>query len=171
MESRADLDAIPKPIGIGAEMEALRTFCPDAVTWTGTIHEGGMGPGTPRMTGAGRGKARPIQGGRWLAGDYQQDQFLEDGTFVLTWELHWVMGWSPQHGAYRAIMTDNYGNADVYEGRIEGARLIFESPAGAAVRLRFTWVAPEDGVIVWRNEMDAGDGSWFLIEEYPMVVS
>jgi hypothetical protein len=31
-------------------------------------------------------------------------------------------------------------------------------------------VAPEDGVIVWRNEMDAGDGSWFLIEEYPMVV-
>jgi hypothetical protein len=25
------------------------------------------------------------------------------------------------------------------------------------------------GVITWRNEMAVGEGSWFLIEEYPMV--
>ena len=25
------------------------------------------------------------------------------------------------------------------------------------------------GVITWRNEMAAADGSWFLIEEYEMV--
>jgi hypothetical protein len=39
----------------------------------------------------------------------------------------------------------------------------------AAVRLRFTWDASGPGVITWRNEMAVGDGSWFLIGEYPMV--
>jgi hypothetical protein len=36
-------------------------------------------------------------------------------------------------------------------------------------RLRFTWKASDPGVITWRNEMAATDGSWFLIEEYEMV--
>jgi hypothetical protein len=66
-------------------------------------------------------------------------------------------------------MTDNYGHADVYRGRIEGDRLVFESLEAAAVRLRFTWDASDPGVITWRNEMAVSDGSWFLIEEYPMV--
>jgi hypothetical protein len=35
--------------------------------------------------------------------------------------------------------------------------------------LRFTWEASDPGVITWRNEMAAADGSWFLIEEYEMV--
>jgi hypothetical protein len=66
-------------------------------------------------------------------------------------------------------MVDNYGNADVYRGRIEGDRLVFESMPGSATHLRFTWDASDPGVIKWRNEMAAGDGSWFVIEEYPMV--
>ena len=37
-------------------------------------------------------------------------------------------------------------------------------------RLRFTWDASAPGVIGWRNEMAAPDGSWFLIEEYSMVL-
>lgn len=40
--------------------------------------------------------------------DSGQDQFLDDGTFVLAWQLHWVSGWAPEHGEYRAVMTDNY---------------------------------------------------------------
>jgi hypothetical protein len=32
-----------------------------------------------------------------------------------------------------------------------------------------TWDASDPGVIGWRNEMAAPDGSWFLIEEYSMV--
>ena len=58
------------------------------VTWQGTIHAGGMGPGTPAMTGVGRGKVQAIQDGRWIVLDCEQDQFLLDGTFVLTWKLH-----------------------------------------------------------------------------------
>ena len=48
------VQAVPKPIEVGPEMEALRRFCPD-VTWSGTIREGGMGPGTPAMPSVGRG--------------------------------------------------------------------------------------------------------------------
>ena len=57
----------------------------------------------------------------------------------------------------------------MYRGRIEGDRPVLESLEAAAARLRFTWDASDPGVITWRNEMAAGDGSWFLIEEYPMV--
>jgi hypothetical protein len=163
-----DVALVPQPIKAGPEMDALRRFFGD-VTWEGTIHEGGMGPGTPSMRGVGRATVRRIQDGRWIAGDFEQDQFLQDGTFVLKWELHWVCGWSPRAGEYRASMVDNYGNADVYRGHIDGDRLIFESFDGAPSRLRFTWDASERGVIRWRNEMAVGDGDWFLIEEYPMV--
>lgn len=170
MAKRTGVEAVPKPIHAGQEMQALRRFFPEVVTWEGTIHEGGMGPGTPKMSGIGRGTARVIQDGRWIAGDYEQDQFLDDGTFVLKWQLHWVSGWAPQHGEYRASMVDNYGNADVYRGHIEGARLVFESMAETGTRLRFTWDASDGTVIKWRNEITTGDGSWFLIEEYPMVL-
>lgn len=160
--------AVPQPIGVGPEMAALGRFYRD-VTWNGTIHEGGMGPGTPAMAGVGRGKAQAIQDGRWIVLDCEQDQFLHDGTFVLKWQLHWVSGWSPEHGEYRAVMTDNYGHAEGYHGRIEGDRLVFESLEGAASRLRLTWDVSDPDVIIWRNEMSLAEGSWFLIEEYAMV--
>jgi hypothetical protein len=167
MSIAQEIDRIPRPITPGPEMETLRRFCKD-VTWTGTIHEGGMGPGTPAMRGVGRATVRDIQDGRWIAMDAEQHQFLEDGTFVLKWKLHWVAGWSPEFGEYRASMVDNYGHAMVYRGWIEGDRLVFESLGDASVRLRFTWEAA-DGVLNWRNEMAVGEGQWFLIEEYPMV--
>lgn len=164
----ANVEAVPKPIAIGAEMEALRRFYRDS-TWEGWIHEHGMGPGTPKMKGIGRATFTPIQEGRWFAGDFEQDQFLEDGTFVLKWQLHWVSGWAPRYGEYRASMVDNYGNSDVYRGYVEGDRLVFESMPDAPVRLRFTWDASDPDVTTWRNEMALEDGSWFLIEQYPMV--
>lgn len=168
MAIRAQVAKVPRPIEVGPEMEALRRFFPD-VTWDGVIHEGGMGPGTPAMRGVGRGKHELIQDGRWIQGDYEQDQSLEDGTFVLKWQLHWVCGWAPAFAEYRAAMVDNYGNAGVYGGRIEGDRLVFESMGDAPVRLRFTWDVADPETVVWRNEMAAGDQPWFLIEEYRMT--
>jgi hypothetical protein len=168
MGTRGGMVAVPQPIGVGPEMAALGRFYRD-VTWEGTIHAGGMGPGTPVMRGVGRGKAHVIQDGRWIVLDCEQDQFLHDGAFVLTWQLHWVSGWSPEHGEYRAVMTDNYGHAEVYRGRIDGDRLVFESMEGAAARLRLTWDASDPAVIIWRNEMSVDDGAWFLIEEYHML--
>jgi hypothetical protein len=121
------------------------------------------------MTGIGRSTVQIIQDGRWFVVDSEQDQLLEDGTFVLKWQLHWVSGWDPEHKEYRAAMADNYGHADVYRGHIEGDRLVFESMPETGTRLRFTRDASDPSVINWRNEMSVGDGSWFLIEEYSMV--
>ena len=167
MDTQTDA-AVPRPVIAGPEMEALGRFYPN-VTWKGAIHAGGMGPGTPAMTGIGRSKSQLIQGGRWIVTNSEQDQFLEDGTFVLTWQLHWVSGWDPDHGEYRAVTADNYGHTDMYRGHIEGDRLVFESMQDTGPRLRFTWDASDLGVIGWRNEMATPDGSWFLIEEYSMV--
>ena len=167
MDARTDA-AVPRSASAGPEMRALARFYRD-VTWQGVIHEGGMGPGTPAMTGVGRSSSHAIQGGRWIVMDAEQDQYLGDGTFVLRWQLHWVSGWDPWHGEYRAVMADNYGHADVYRGRIDGDRLVFESVRETGPRLRFTWDASDPGVITWRNEMAVADGSWFLIEEYAMV--
>ena len=64
-EARA---AVPRPIGVGPEMAALGRFYRD-VTWEGTIHEGGMAPGTPAMTAVGRGTVQAIQDGRWIVLD------------------------------------------------------------------------------------------------------
>lgn len=145
-------------------MTALTRFYPDA-TWSGTIEAGGMGPGTPAMTGQGRATHQTIQDGRWIVGTYEQNQFEADGTFVLTWQMHWVVGWDPAAQAYRATLADNYGHADVMTGRIDGDRLIFESTNGA-VRLRLVWDASDPGAIVWTNECKVADGPWTLIEWY-----
>jgi hypothetical protein len=146
-------------------MAALHRFFRD-VTWTGSIVENGMGPGTPPMTARGRGTHTAIQDGRWIVGEYEQDQYLLDGSPVLTWQLHWVVGWDPASGEYRATLADCYGHAEVMRGRLDGDRLVFESLGHSEVRLRLTWDLTDPGVLRWRNEMSAGGSPWFLVEEY-----
>jgi hypothetical protein len=155
---------VPVPPMPGEEMAALRRFHGD-VTWTGTIQAGGMGPGTPAMTARGSGRHEVIQDGRWVVGTYEQDQFLLDGTHVLRWQLHWVAGWSPADGEYRATVADVYGHAEVMRGRIDGDRLVFESLADAPVRVRLTWELT-GSALTWRNEMAVAGGPWSLVEEY-----
>jgi hypothetical protein len=165
MSATDDLARVPKPIAVGPEMAALARFHPD-ITWTGAITEGAMGPGTPAMTAEGRGTHTSIQDGRWIVGDYEQDQFLEDGTFVLHWELHWVAGWDPAVGEYRATVADNYGHAEVLHGRIDGDRLTFESLGEPPVRIRLVWDASDPGDLIWTNEVSVDGGDWVLVEAY-----
>jgi hypothetical protein len=133
-----NVNQVPKPVTPGPEMAALARFHRD-VTWAGFIAEGAMGPGTPPMTAVGSGTHEYIQDGRWIVGNYQQDQFLLDGTFVLTWQLHWVAGWDPVANEYRATVADNYGHAEVMCGDIDGDQLVFESLGEPPVRLRLVW--------------------------------
>jgi len=159
---------VPRPISPGPEMAALARFFPD-VTWTGAIAEGGMGPGTPPMNARGEGTHKIIQGGRWIAGTYWQNQYLLDGTPVLTWELYWVVGWDPARGAYRATLADCYGHADVMSGHIEGDLLTFVTEPGAPVHLRLTWDVSNPRDITWCNEASADGQTWMVIETYHMT--
>ncbi len=130
---------LPRSAVAGPELAALAPFYRDW-TWTGLIEAGGMGPGSPEMRGTGRAACRLIQDGLWFDCDFEQDQFLADGTFVLTWRLHWVTGWDRTAGEYRASSADNNGpNLAIYRGRIEGDRLIYESLQEGLPRIRLTW--------------------------------
>ena len=159
---------LPRPRSPGPEMTALARFYFD-VTWTGTIEPGGMGPGSPTMTARGQGTHHRIHDGLWIVGDYRQDQYLPDGTFVLTWQLHWVTGWDADAEEYRATLNDNYGHADVMRGRIRGNRLVYESVGGDPVRLRMTWDISDPGSAVWTNESSVAGGPWTLVESYRMT--
>jgi hypothetical protein len=165
MSSETMRIAVPHPITPGPEMAALHRFFRD-VTWTGTIVAGGMGPGSPEMHARGRGVHRTIQGGLWIVGDYEQDQFLPDGTFILTWRLHWVVGWDPDRATYVATHHDNYGHAGLMYGERAGDVLTLETPAGAAGRQRLTWDLSDPDAVVWRNEAAVGDGDLAEIEVY-----
>jgi hypothetical protein len=156
----------PKPAG--PEMQDLLRFHAD-VTWTGAILEGGMGPGSPPMRAVGRGHHTLIQEGRWVTGDYEQDQFLDDGTFVLKWQLHWVSGWDSTNGEYRATLADNYGHADVMRGHIDGDRMTFETLGDSPVRLRLVWDISDPDDPTWTNEMSVGEGPWSLVEKYHLT--
>ena len=160
---------IPKSAEAGPEMAALAPFYRDW-TWTGTIEPGGMGQGSPEMTGVGNATCSLIQGGLWWECDFSQEQRLTDGTFVLSWQLHWVTGWDGAAGEYRASSADNNGpNLAIYRGRIDGNRLIYESLGDALPRIRLTWILDDELHARWRNEYTIDGTSWILVEEYEMV--
>ena len=148
----------------GPEMAALTPFHSDCV-WSGSVAAGGMGPSSPEMAATGKGTFTPLMDGAWLAGDFEQDQFL-DGKVVITWKAHYVVGWDPRTQEYKVTYVDNNGSAALMHGRIEGERFIVETLPGAAIQLRLTWtlVGPEQ--VHWRNECAVNGGPWFMVEEY-----
>jgi Protein of unknown function (DUF1579) len=160
---------LPHSAIAGTEMQALAPFYRNW-TWTGTIRAGGMGPGSPEMSGAGRADCRLIQDGLWYACDFEQDQLLSDGTFVLRWQLHWVTGWDAAAAEYRASSADNNGpNLAIYRGRLVGDRLIYESLQDGFPRIRLTWILTGPDEATWRNEFTLDGEIWGLIEEYEMT--
>jgi hypothetical protein len=163
---------IPRSATPGLEIAALAPFYRDW-SWTGTIEANGMGPGSPEMRGVGHATCRLIQDGLWWSCDFEQEQRLPDGTFVLTWQLHWVTGWDAAAGEYRASSADNNGpNLAIDRGRIEdGNRLIYESLSDAVPRIRLTWILDDETHARWRNEYTLDGSSWILIEEYTMEVA
>jgi hypothetical protein len=145
-------------------MEALRPFHFDC-QWTGTVKAGGMGPDSPEMEGIGQAIYRPIMDGAWIVGDFEQDQFI-GGARVITWRAHFVVGWDPRAGEYRATYVDNNGSAALMHGGIDGSRFILETLGEVAARVRVTWELVEPGQVKWRNDSSIGGGPWFLVEEY-----
>ena len=162
---------LPQSAVAGPEIAALAPFYRDW-TWIGRIEANGMGPGSPEMTGIGRARCRLIEDGLWYAGDFEQEQRLADGTFVLRWKLHWVTGWDAGAGEYRASSADNNGpNLAIYRGRLEGHRLVYESLQDALPRIRLTWILLDTDHCTWRNEYTFDGQTWNLIEEYALVAA
>jgi hypothetical protein len=165
MKPPAAEHTVPLPLSPGCEVNDLERFHRNG-TWTGTIRAGAIGAGSPEMIGTGRARFHWIQQGLWVVGDFEQDQRLPDGTFILRWELHWVAGWDPRAKEYRASTADNNGGMAIFRGRINGDVLVFESTDPASPQLRLTWDLRDPTAPKWRNEGCLDGTSWFLIEEY-----
>jgi len=167
----SETTTLPRSAQPGNQMEALAPFYRDW-TWTGTIEPGGMGPGSPAMSGSGRARCRLIEDGLWWDCEFEQDQHLEDGTFVLRWQLRWITGWDGLAAEYRASSADNQGpNLGLYRGRIEGDRLTYESLQEGLPRIRLSWIPMDADHCTWRNEYTLDGLTWNLIEEYEMEAS
>ena len=124
------------------------------------------------MSGVGSARCRLVQEGLWYDCDFEQQQHLLDGTFVLRWQLKWVTGWDGRAGEYRASSADNQGpNLGLYRGRLEGDRLVYESLQDGLPRIRLTWILDDDTHCRWRNELTLDGVTWSLIEEYEMTVA
>lgn len=154
----------PPTLRPGPEMEALQKFHFDC-KWTGTVRAGGMGPNSPEMAVVGQGLFHPIMNGRWLVGDFEQDQMV-NGEVVITWQAHYIAGWNPQEQVYKIALVDSNGVVGTMVGRIEGNRFIAETNSEAPVKLQMVWELLVGGNIVWTNRCAAGNDAWFLIEEY-----
>ncbi|MEZ4863487.1 MAG: DUF1579 family protein [Caldilineaceae bacterium] len=152
------------PLRAGPEMAALKPFHSNCV-WSGVVATGGMGPGSPEMAATGKGTFTPLMEGTWLAGDFEQDQFL-DGKVVITWKAHYVVGWDPRAQEYKITYVDNNGSAALMHGRLAGDCFIVETLPDAPVQLRLTWTLMGPGQVQWRNECAINGGPWFLVEEY-----
>lgn len=162
---------IPRSAEPGPEIAALAPFYRDWI-WSGLIEANGMGPGSPEMSGVGRATCRLIQDGLWWACDFSQEQRLADGTFVLTWKLHWVTGWDRMAGEYRATSADNNGpTLALFRGRLDGNRLVYETVAETLPRIRLTWILDDETHARWRNEYTLDGATWTLVEEYRMEVA
>jgi hypothetical protein len=167
MTLQADVQ-LPASAKAGPEVAALAPFYRNWV-WSGTIETGGMGPGSPAMTGKGSATCGLIQDGLWYSCQFEQDQYLADGTFVLKWQLNWITGWDRAAGEYRASSADNNGpNLAIYRGRLAGDTLVYEPLDGALPRIRLTWILKDASHAVWRNEFTLDGQAWSLIEEYEM---
>jgi hypothetical protein len=152
------------PLRPGPQMAALKPFHFDCV-WSGAVAANGMGPGSPEMMATGKGTFIPLMDGLWLAGDFEQDQFL-DGQVVVTWKAHYVVGWDPRAQEYQITYVDNNGSAALMHGRIEGEHFIVETLPNAAIQLRLTWTLSGPGQVHWRNEYAVQGSPWVLVEEY-----
>ena len=165
----AETEWRPPAFSPSAREKRLEDFFFDCA-WTGKVHAGGQGPGSPEMEAEGGGTCRWLMGGMWLVGDFRQDQF-SGGVYVLTWQLHIVVGWDSQASEYRAVLVDSNGTSAHLRGTIEGARLVMASvepltAGGKPIELRLTWDAADPRAVVWRNEMSVEGGPWFLVEDY-----
>jgi hypothetical protein len=162
---------LPKTATPGPEVAALARFYRNA-TWTGVIEAGGMGPGSPEMIGKGSAMCRLIQNGLWYDCDFEQSQYLVDGTFVLKWQLHWITGWDPKAGEYRATSADNNGpTLEIYRGKLNGKRLVYEPVQPNLPNIRLTWELADASHAKWRNEYGLDGKSWSLIEQYDMQMT
>lgn len=149
----------------GPETAALKPFTGNA-SWTGVMKAGAMGPGSPEMATKGKMKCGWIMGGLWAMCD------IEDGPAApksFVWKGHWIVGWDNEAKEYRGSIFDNMGSSANMKGKMDGQKLVMESPEammmGMPMKMRMTWDATDPKAVKFTEERSVKGGPWTVAGE------
>jgi hypothetical protein len=158
--------APPKP---GAETKALEPFA-KSVTWTGKVPAGAMMPGMPEMPSKGKATCKWIINGLWSVCDLEDN--VGTGKQAMKWQGHMVSGWDFGAKEYRGTMVDNWGISSNMKGKLDGAKLTWESMGeimmmGQPTKIRITMDATDPKAIKFTGEHTV-KGAYVVDEETVM---
>lgn len=123
-----------------AEMKAIKPFMA-SMTIKGTILPGGFGPGSKEMPTEGTYKCSAVVEGFGYRCELEEK--IGTGQTMMVWKAQMVIGWEPASKLYKAVMVDNMGSTLPLDGKLDGQKLIWETPSpvamgGGTVRNRLT---------------------------------
>jgi hypothetical protein len=157
-DAMAAMMAMTKP---GPEQDALKPFAHN-VTSTGSVVAGGMAPGSPEMPTKGKATCKWITGNMWVSCDIEEG--MGTGPKAMKWLGHWVFGYDNMAKAYRGVMSDNFGMMERMTGKLDGAKLTWESIDEMKIpnmpsKSRITLDATDPKAIKFTEEVFQG-GKW-----------
>jgi hypothetical protein len=141
----------PKP---GPETDALKPFVKN-FTWTGKQLAGAMGPGSPEMPTKGKVTCKWIVNNLWAACDIEET--IGTGKDAHSWKGHHIFGWDFMAKEYRGATVGSMGSIDDLKGKLDGAKLSWESSAdrmmhGQPMRFRVSFDATDPKAVKFTSE-------------------
>jgi hypothetical protein len=160
----------PGPPTAGPETNALKPFVMSS-TSKGKMNAGMMGPGSPEMPTTGKATCKWILNNLWATCDI--DDKAGTGPKASGFKGHWVIGWDFAQKMYVGMMVDNFGMATWWTGKIDGTKLVMETPMemefmGEKMKARITFDAADPKAIKFTSERQPHGKAWMVEGEAVM---
>jgi hypothetical protein len=84
-----------------------------------------MGPNSPEMPTKGKASCHWMLNNLWATCDIENT--AGTGKQAMKWMGRWTFGYDYPQKAYRGAMVDNMGRLTLFNGTLEGSKLIWES--------------------------------------------
>jgi hypothetical protein len=154
----------PKP---GPETKALEPFF-KTMSWTGKAEPGAFGPGSPATETRGGQKCHWVLDNFWVTCEITDT--AGSGKTAMTFKGHGFAGWDLNHRSYRMLFVDNMGGSSVMEGKLEGKKLVFETPTevpmmGTPMKFRLTFDHTDPKRMTMTDERAVKGGEFKKFEE------
>jgi len=154
----------PKP---GDEVKAIAPVFGMGGTWHGKVEPGAMGPDSKEMVAHGKAACHPILGGMWYACDVEDT--WGTGKDAMTWKGHMTVGYDLTSKSYKASVVDNMGTITMYDGTLNGATFVLETPTevmvmGTSMKDRLSWDFSDPKSVKFSNFHKTADADWKLCE-------
>jgi Protein of unknown function (DUF1579) len=153
----------PKP---GAETKALGFFI-GTMSGAGKVEPGAFGPGSPATTSKSKHTCKWAVDNLWVQCDISDT--AGSGKDAQTWVGHMLIGWDFEAKGYRAVGVDNMGTAFDLVGKMDGKKLVLESPRevmmmGTPIKFRISYDSSDPKALKFTDERSAKGAPFQLAE-------